>query len=72
MFCTAQKGMVSVFFFYIAAMLRGLCVIEQLSWPKSIHGISTTGRGIGSRITLYGRHPFDDESYPEGVPQSFT
>ena len=59
-------------FFSIAAMLLWLCVIEQLSWPKSIQGIATTGRGIGSRIILYDRHPFDDESYPEGVPQSFT
>ena len=72
MFCTAQKGMVSVGFFFIATMLLGLCVIEQLSGPKSVHGIATTGRGIGSRIILYGRHLFDDESYPEGVPQSFT
>ena len=71
MFCTAQKGMVSVGFFF-HCMLLGLCFIEQLSWPKSMHGIATTGRGIGSRIILYGRHPFDDESYPEGVPQSFT
>ena len=53
-------------------MLLGLCVIEQLFWAKSIQGIATKRRGIGSRISLYGRHPFDDESYPEGVPQSFT
>ena len=73
MFCNAQKGIVSVgFFFFIAAMLLGLCVIKHLSRPKSIHGIVTTRRGIGSRISLYGRHPFDDESYPEGIPQSFT
>ena len=57
--------------FFIAAMLLGY-VIEQLSWPKSIHGAATTECGIGSWVSLYGRHLFDDESYPEGVPQSFT